>query len=135
VIQSRQTATVDFTLAHFTTFQGSLVICDDSRARPVPGTRLALVHGDSVIPLQASASGSFQSDNIAPAQYDLVFDPTSLPEVAPADIPKITIALRRRDLAAANADHESENEIAGAEIPDTLEAHRYVAKIAGAIVP
>ena len=95
IVQPREMTSIDFTIARFTTLQGSIVICDAGRPRPAAGARVALVHGDVAIPLQASASGSFQAENIPPGEYEIVLDPTSLPGLAPSDIPRLTIDLRK----------------------------------------
>jgi hypothetical protein len=93
VIEPRQTAHVEFQVARFSTFAGSLVVCDGERRRAGGGARLALIHGEIAISLDVTASGGFQTDQVPPGEYAIVIDPTSIPGHA-TDLPRLHVDLR-----------------------------------------
>lgn len=92
-VQPRQATRVDFKLAQFSTFRGSLVVCEGEQKRALPGAKIALVAGESAIQLDVAPSGGFQADNIPPGRYDIVIDPTSVPGVSARDIPRLSVDL------------------------------------------
>lgn len=95
LVQPREPTNVDFAIARFTTLRGSFVICENDRPKPVAGARLALVKGNVVIPVEVSQSGGFQVDQVPPGEYDIVIDPTSVPGIPAAAIPRLHVDLRQ----------------------------------------
>lgn len=90
----RETVRADFVLARFSTFQGSLIYCDDGRIRPIGGARIALVSQDEFITISTSAAGGFQADDVPPGTYDVIIDPESVSAyAAPDEIPAIRLDL------------------------------------------
>jgi len=62
---------------------------------PVSGAKLALVGKNFTTAVETSSTGSFQIDEIPPAVYQVIIDPSSVPDVAASDIAAITIDLTR----------------------------------------
>ena len=57
------------------------------------GAKLALVGKNFTITVQTSSSGSFQIDEVPPAVYQMILDPSSVPEVSSSDLTAMTIDL------------------------------------------
>src|SRR6266849_5517225 len=95
VVPPNGPARADFVLGRFTYLQGALVRCAKASLMPVSGAKLALVGKNFTTAVETSSTGSFQIDEIPPAVYQVIIDPSSVPDVAASDIAAITIDLTR----------------------------------------
>ncbi len=98
VVPPKGSARADFVLGRFSYFQGALVRCAMGSLMPVSGAKLALVGKNFTTAVETSSTGSFQIDEIPPAMYQVIIDPSSVPDVPSSDIPAITIDLTRDQL-------------------------------------
>ena len=95
-ILPRDPARADFELARFSTFQGSLVYCEDGRIRPAGGAKIALVSETGFITLATSSAGGFNTDEVPPGEYDVIVDADSVAQYVTADrIPVLRVDLRQ----------------------------------------
>ena len=73
------TRRVDFVVAPFSYFQGSLVACDGREMVPIDRAQITL-HGEGYRrTVVTSRIGGFQFDDIPPATYVLVVEPDGAP--------------------------------------------------------
>lgn len=93
LVAPRGVAQADFAIARRVALAGSLARCSNGEFLPLRGARIAMLGDQFVQTATTSSSGGFEFDAVPPGVYELVIDPTSVPEVSPASIPRRQVEL------------------------------------------